>query len=142
MALDPLLLEILACPQCKGDLEFREDEAKIICHACRLVYRIDDGLEETLALDRSGGQPVTAALLATLYLEKHGLDYNHGLTYYASAEDNKPPTPNRATTDLRLWRLEAVALTVVAAGVAWRVVRCVFSVAERDCRFIRHPQII
>jgi uncharacterized protein YbaR (Trm112 family) len=44
MALSPELKEILACPKCKGDLEFREAEAEIRCLACRLAYRIDDGI--------------------------------------------------------------------------------------------------
>jgi uncharacterized protein len=44
MALDPLLKEILACPQCKGSLEFREDHGEIHCRKCRLVYSIQDGI--------------------------------------------------------------------------------------------------
>jgi hypothetical protein len=44
MALAPELKEILACPRCKGELEFREEIAEIRCHACRLVYRIEDGI--------------------------------------------------------------------------------------------------
>jgi uncharacterized protein YbaR (Trm112 family) len=44
MALSPELKEILACPKCKGDLEFREEEGEIRCLACRLVYRIEDGI--------------------------------------------------------------------------------------------------
>jgi hypothetical protein len=43
-ALAPELKEILACPRCKGDLEFREAEAEFRCLACRLVFRIDDGI--------------------------------------------------------------------------------------------------
>ena len=43
-ALAPELKEILACPKCKGDLEFREAEAEIRCPSCRLVYRIEDGI--------------------------------------------------------------------------------------------------
>jgi uncharacterized protein YbaR (Trm112 family) len=43
-ALPPELKEILACPRCKGDLEFREAEGEIRCHACRLAFRIDDGI--------------------------------------------------------------------------------------------------
>ena len=38
------LKEILACPRCKGELEFREAEQKIICRACQLVYRIEDDI--------------------------------------------------------------------------------------------------
>ena len=41
MAIDPKLLEILACPKCKGSLEYREAEASLICHDCRLRYRIE-----------------------------------------------------------------------------------------------------
>ncbi len=44
MALNPDLLEILACPQCKGELEYREAEDALLCHACRLRYRIDDDI--------------------------------------------------------------------------------------------------
>ena len=44
MALNPELLEILACPQCKGELEYREVEASLLCHACKLCYRIEDDI--------------------------------------------------------------------------------------------------
>jgi uncharacterized protein len=44
MALAPELKDILACPRCKGELEFREDAGEIRCHACRLVFRIEDGI--------------------------------------------------------------------------------------------------
>ncbi len=43
-ALAPELKEILACPKCKGELEFREAEGEIRCARCRLVYRIEDGI--------------------------------------------------------------------------------------------------
>jgi uncharacterized protein YbaR (Trm112 family) len=43
-ALAPELKEILACPRCKGELEFHEDEGEIRCLACRLAFRIDDGI--------------------------------------------------------------------------------------------------
>jgi uncharacterized protein YbaR (Trm112 family) len=42
--LAPVLKEILACPQCKGELEFRETEREIRCLRCRLVFRIEDGI--------------------------------------------------------------------------------------------------
>lgn len=44
MALSPDLLEILACPQCKGDLEYRDAEPALLCYACRLRYRIEDDI--------------------------------------------------------------------------------------------------
>ncbi|MDH4131924.1 MAG: Trm112 family protein [Gemmatimonadota bacterium] len=44
MPLPPELLEILVCPRCKGDLEYRSDPESLVCHACRLVYAVEDGI--------------------------------------------------------------------------------------------------
>ncbi|HET7784694.1 MAG TPA: Trm112 family protein [Myxococcales bacterium] len=44
MPIAPELKEILACPKCKGELEFREDQQQIVCKACKLVYRIEDDI--------------------------------------------------------------------------------------------------
>lgn len=44
MTLSPQLLSILVCPKCKGDLEYRESEQSLTCHACRLKYAIRDGI--------------------------------------------------------------------------------------------------
>ena len=44
MTLAPELLEILVCPKCKGDLEYRETPEALICHACRLEYPVEDGI--------------------------------------------------------------------------------------------------
>lgn len=44
MPLAPELLEILVCPKCKGDLEYRRDPEVLVCHACRLVYAVEDGI--------------------------------------------------------------------------------------------------
>ncbi|MCX5801079.1 MAG: Trm112 family protein [Candidatus Eisenbacteria bacterium] len=38
------LLRILACPKCKGDLEYDRTNDKLICHACRLRYNIKDNI--------------------------------------------------------------------------------------------------
>lgn len=38
------LLDILACPKCKGDLEYDEEKNKLICHQCRLQYMIKDDI--------------------------------------------------------------------------------------------------
>jgi len=42
--MDKELLEILACPKCKGELRLAVDETELRCEACRLSYRIDDGI--------------------------------------------------------------------------------------------------
>lgn len=45
MSLPPELLEILVCPKCKGDLEYRQDPAEtLVCHQCKLVYAVEDGI--------------------------------------------------------------------------------------------------
>ena len=42
MAISKELLEILACPKCKGDLRLTEKEDGLICDSCRLLYEIRD----------------------------------------------------------------------------------------------------
>jgi uncharacterized protein YbaR (Trm112 family) len=44
MSLAPQLLEILVCPKCKGELEYREQEAALLCHACRLRYAVREDI--------------------------------------------------------------------------------------------------
>ena len=44
MALSAELKQILACPKCKGDLEFHEELHEIHCKACKLRYRIEDDI--------------------------------------------------------------------------------------------------
>jgi uncharacterized protein YbaR (Trm112 family) len=44
MAISKELLEILACPKCKGDLVLTEQQDGLICNACRLLYPIRDDI--------------------------------------------------------------------------------------------------
>lgn len=44
MTLAPELLDILVCPRCKGDLEYRPAPEALLCHACRLAYAVEDGI--------------------------------------------------------------------------------------------------
>ena len=44
MAIDKDLLDILACPKCKGELTLTEKEDGLICDACSLLYRIVDDI--------------------------------------------------------------------------------------------------
>lgn len=48
MALDPQLLEILACPEDKGPLLYFEDEQSLYNPRQRLRYRIADGIPALL----------------------------------------------------------------------------------------------
>jgi len=38
------LLDILVCPQCKGELEYDRENEKLICHHCHLRFRIEDDI--------------------------------------------------------------------------------------------------
>jgi uncharacterized protein YbaR (Trm112 family) len=41
---DSRLLEILACPLCKGPLLFKKSEALLVCRADRLGFQVRDGV--------------------------------------------------------------------------------------------------
>ena len=56
MAISKELLDILACPKCKGDIHLNEKEDGLICDSCRLLYEIKDDIpimliEEAKPLD-------------------------------------------------------------------------------------------
>ncbi len=38
------LQDILACPKCKGDLEYDQKNEKLLCNECRLKYDIKDDI--------------------------------------------------------------------------------------------------
>ena len=44
MSLSPQLLAILVCPKCKGSLEYRQGDAALLCHQCRLCYPVRDDI--------------------------------------------------------------------------------------------------
>ena len=40
MGISKELLEILACPKCKGEVRLNPSEDGLICESCRLLYEI------------------------------------------------------------------------------------------------------
>lgn len=42
--MDKKLLDILACPVCKGPLVYKKDQGELICKADRLAYPIRDDI--------------------------------------------------------------------------------------------------
>jgi uncharacterized protein YbaR (Trm112 family) len=45
MALDKDLLDILVCPNCRGDVEYHQDEQVIVCVGrCRYRYPVRDDI--------------------------------------------------------------------------------------------------
>lgn len=56
MTIDKKLLDILACPKCKGDIFLTENGDALICKECRLKYEIRDDIpvmliDEAIELD-------------------------------------------------------------------------------------------
>ncbi|WP_373500863.1 Trm112 family protein [Desulfococcus sp.] len=44
MAIKKELLEILACPKCKGDIRLNDAGDGLICDHCKLLYEIKDDI--------------------------------------------------------------------------------------------------
>ncbi len=44
MKLDPVLLEILVCPDCKGSLTVDDENSELICNRCGLIYPVRDDI--------------------------------------------------------------------------------------------------
>ncbi len=44
MVLNKRLLEILVCPQCKGDLEYDRKDSTLTCNTCKLAYPVRDDI--------------------------------------------------------------------------------------------------
>ena len=53
--IDPELLEILACPKCKGDIILQGD--RLVCTKCGLRYPIRDGIPIMLVEEAEPGEP-------------------------------------------------------------------------------------
>lgn len=57
MVISKELLDILACPKCKGDIHLNETGDGLICENCKLLYEIKDDIpimliDEATSLDR------------------------------------------------------------------------------------------
>ena len=44
MGISKELLDILACPKCKGDVSLTEKQDGLVCQACQLMYPIKDDI--------------------------------------------------------------------------------------------------
>lgn len=49
----PELLEILACPKCKGKVVPDEAGKYLVCHACRLKYPVNEQGIPVMLIDRA-----------------------------------------------------------------------------------------
>ncbi len=60
--LDPLLLEVIACPQCHSSLTLNVDDQEFACDdaSCGLVYPIRDGIPVLLIDEARSGDSRTS----------------------------------------------------------------------------------
>jgi hypothetical protein len=58
MGISKELLEILVCPQCKGELRLNADNDGLICDRCRLLYEIREEIPIMLVDE---AKPLTAS---------------------------------------------------------------------------------
>ncbi len=42
--LDKQLMEILACPKCKGEVEYNQSKDALVCDSCKLAYPVRDDI--------------------------------------------------------------------------------------------------
>lgn len=53
MPINPELLEILACPKCKGTLQQVSEPEGFGCEACNLLYKVEDDVPNFLVEEAS-----------------------------------------------------------------------------------------
>ena len=53
MPLKKELLDILACPKCKGGLDYNKKAEKLVCKKCRLKYGIIGGDIPNMLIDEA-----------------------------------------------------------------------------------------
>ena len=44
--MDPELLKILACPQCRCEVDYKEASQELVCRKCARRYPIRDGIPD------------------------------------------------------------------------------------------------
>jgi uncharacterized protein len=61
MSLNRELIDLLACPKCKGKLELRGDESAFVCRACKLVYAVTDDIPNFIVEEAKPLEPAQAS---------------------------------------------------------------------------------
>jgi uncharacterized protein len=59
--LDPVLLDILVCPDCKGSLTVDYDSEELICNSCGLIYPVRDDIPIMLVDEARRADPPAPA---------------------------------------------------------------------------------
>jgi len=61
-SMDTKLLDILACPVCKGPLQYAKSQQLLVCRADRLAYPVRDGIPVMLEDEATRLEPTDALL--------------------------------------------------------------------------------
>ena len=118
MALDPLLLEVLACPEDKGPLLYFEDEDRLYNPRLRRSYEVRDGIPVMLV-----DEATTVDLIA-----RHGLRFPVGHSADAAAAARatgafvNPDPPYLQSTGFVLDPGGRVIVSVYSSGAIGRLV--------------------
>lgn len=51
--IDSKLLDILACPECHGDLEYKTGEDVLVCVECEHAYKVKNGIPLLIVEDKA-----------------------------------------------------------------------------------------
>jgi uncharacterized protein len=62
LTMDTKLLDILACPLCKGPLQYAKAQRLLVCRADRLAYPIRDGIPVMLEEEARTLEPMDPLL--------------------------------------------------------------------------------
>jgi uncharacterized protein YbaR (Trm112 family) len=60
MSINRELLDILACPKCKGDIYLDDASNGLVCDKCKLVYEIKDNIPIMLI---EKARPLTSSMI-------------------------------------------------------------------------------
>lgn len=90
MNLDPVLLEILVCPDCKGSLTVDQDHDELVCSSCGLSYPVRDNIPIMLVDEARRPEPATPAAPVDVAAEVIS-DPAGDPSGRADADDSSPP---------------------------------------------------
>src|SRR3954451_3857493 len=62
MTLDPELVQILVCPNDRGEIDYREDEQGIVCRTCGYRYPVRDDIPVMLIDEAENACPLPASI--------------------------------------------------------------------------------